>query len=135
MTDPFFGKSLRAQVHTEDDGSLGVIEFAVAPFQPQRFFWLTGIDSETTRASHAHRRCHQLLMCLAGEMTASVTTAAGEKRDFRLVIGDMLHLEPLMWLELTQFTTDGVLGVMASEPYDPTEYINDFQELRQLGTP
>jgi len=46
----------------------------------------------------------------------------------------MLHLEPLMWLELTQFTTDGVLGVMASEPYDPTEYIDDFQELRQIAS-
>jgi hypothetical protein len=45
----------------------------------------------------------------------------------------MVHLEPLMWLDLIHFTTDGVLGVMASEPYDPGEYINDFEELRQLG--
>jgi UDP-2-acetamido-3-amino-2,3-dideoxy-glucuronate N-acetyltransferase len=132
MSDPFSGKSLRAHVHTEHDGSLGVIEFADTPFQPQRFFWLSGIDPETTRASHAHRKCHQLLMCLAGEMTASITTAAGERRDFRLHLGDMVHLEPLMWLDLTHFTTDGVLGVMASEPYDPSEYINDFEELRQL---
>jgi oxalate decarboxylase/phosphoglucose isomerase-like protein (cupin superfamily) len=133
MSDPFAGKGLRAHVHTEHDGSLGVIEFADTPFQPQRFFWLSGIDPETTRASHAHRKCHQLLMCLAGEMTASITTATGERRDFRLRLGDMVHLEPLMWLDLTHFTTDGVLGVMASEPYDPGEYINDFEELRQLG--
>ena len=133
MSDPFVGKNIRAHVHTEHDGSLGVIEFADTPFQPQRFFWLSGIDPDTTRASHAHRKCHQLLMCLAGEMTASITTAAGEKRDFRLRLGDMVHLEPLMWLDLTHFTTDGVLGVMASEPYDPGEYINDFEELRQIG--
>jgi hypothetical protein len=72
-------------------------------------------------------------MCLAGEMTASITTASGVKKDFRLRLGDMVHLEPLMWLDLIHFTTDGVLGVMASEPYDPGEYINDFEELRQLG--
>ena len=133
MPDPFAGISIRARVHTEHDGSLGVIEFADTPFQPQRFFWLSGIDPETTRASHAHHKCHQLLMCLAGEMTASITTATGVRKDFRLRLGDMVHLEPLMWLDLTLFTTDGVLGVMASEPYDPGEYINDFEELRQIG--
>ena len=84
MSDPFAEKSLRAYVHTEHDGSLGVIEFADTPFQPQRFFWLSGIDPETTRASHAHHKCHQLLMCLAGEMTASITTATGVRKDFRL---------------------------------------------------
>ena len=134
MPDPFAGKSIRARVHTEHDGSLGVIEFADTPFQPQRFFWLSGIDPETTRASHAHHKCHHLLMCLAGEMTASITTATGVRKDFRLRLGDMVHLEPLMWLDLTLFTTDGVLGVMASEPYDPGEYINDFEELRQIGS-
>lgn len=135
MSEPFADKQLRARVHTEHDGSLGVIEFADAPFQPQRFFWLSGIDPETTRASHAHKKCHQLLMCLAGEMTATVTTGNGDNKVFRLQLGDMVHLEPLMWLDLTHFTVDGVLGVMASEPYDPGEYINDFDELRELSTP
>jgi oxalate decarboxylase/phosphoglucose isomerase-like protein (cupin superfamily) len=133
MSDPFTNIGLRARVHTEDDGSLGVIEFSDTPFVPQRFFWLIGIDPETTRASHAHRRCHQLLMCLAGEMTASITAPSGVKRVFRLHLGDMVHLEPLMWLDLTHFTTDGVLGVMASEPYDPSEYIDDFEELRTIA--
>jgi UDP-2-acetamido-3-amino-2,3-dideoxy-glucuronate N-acetyltransferase len=133
MSDPFVVSRMRARVHTEHDGSLGVIEFVDSPFQPQRFFWLSGIDPESTRASHAHKKCHQLLMCLAGEMTATVTIGNGMKKVFRLQLGDMIHLEPLMWLDLTLFTPDGVLGVMASEPYDPSEYINDFEELRQLG--
>lgn len=133
MPDSFARILLRARVHTEHDGKLGVIEFSETPFVPQRFFWLSGIDSDATRASHAHRRCHQLLMCLAGEMTASVTSSSGNRHDFHLKLGDMVHLEPLMWLDLTNFTADGVLGVLASEPYDPSEYINDFEELRLLG--
>jgi len=133
MSELFKRISIRAHVHTEHDGSLGVIEFSDTPFVPQRFFWLSGIDPQATRASHAHRRCHQLLMCLAGGMTASVTTPSGDKHDFRLQLGDMVHLEPLMWLDLTHFTPDGVLGVMASEPYDPSEYIDDFEELQLLS--
>jgi len=124
---------IRARVHTENDGSLGVLEFSDAPFRPERFFWLSAIDPIATRASHAHRTCHQLLMCLAGELTATITTPLGQKINFRMVLGDMIHLEPMMWLDLTNFSPEGVLGVMASEPYDPTEYINDFDELRRLG--
>ena len=126
-------KVIRARVHTEKDGSLGVLEFSAAPFRPERFFWLCAIDPVATRASHAHRTCHQLLICLAGELTATITTPRGKKIDFRLALGDMLHLEPMMWLDLTNFSPEGVLGVMASEPYDPTEYINDFDELCRLA--
>lgn len=133
MSDRFTSIGSRARVYTEDDGSLGVIEFSETPFIPRRFFWLSGIDGEATRASHAHRRCQQLLMCLSGEMTAKVTLPNGLKRDFRLILGDMVYLEPLMWLELVDFTKDGVLGVMASEEYDPSEYINDFNEFCLLG--
>jgi|688.fasta_scaffold34910_6 UDP-2-acetamido-3-amino-2,3-dideoxy-glucuronate N-acetyltransferase len=133
MDELFTKKVFRAKVHTETDGSLGVLEFSDAPFRPERFFWLCAIDPIATRASHAHRTCHQLLMCLAGEMTATITSPLGSKLDFRLAIGDILHLEPMMWLDLTNFSPEGVLGVMASEPYDTSEYINDFEELRQLG--
>ena len=126
-------KVIKARVHIENDGSLGVLEFSDSPFRPERFFWLCAIDPLSTRASHAHRTCHQLLICLAGQMTAAITSPHGKKIDFRLALGDMLHLEPMMWLDLTNFSPEGVLGVMASEPYDPAEYINDFDELRRLA--
>ena len=132
MSDSFRVTVLQASVYHEHDGSLGVLEFTGLPFQPQRFFWLSSIDPVATRASHAHKTCHQLLMCLSGGLTATITSPADDVKVFRMKMGDMVHLEPLMWLDLTEFSTDGVLGVMASQPYDPSEYINDRNEFREL---
>jgi hypothetical protein len=46
--------------------------------------------------------------------------------------GTTLHLPPLHWLELSAFSENAVLGVLASQPYDRNEYITDYEELSKL---
>ena len=121
------GASL-ARIFTESDGLLGVMEFTDLPFVPQRFFWLSAIKGNAIRADHAHRTCHQLLVCLAGSLTATITTVANEVVVHAMSVGTTIHLAPLNWLELSTFSTDAVLGVLASEPYDQSEYITDRSE-------
>ena len=117
-----------AQVFTEVDGLLGVAEFAGLPFVPQRFFWLSAINGDAIRADHAHRTCHQMLICLAGSLTATITTDANQVVVHAMSIGTTIHLAPRNWLELSAFSKDAVLGVLASEPYDLSEYITERSE-------
>jgi UDP-2-acetamido-3-amino-2,3-dideoxy-glucuronate N-acetyltransferase len=128
MTDSKSAWPTWARVITEADGLLGVTEFAGLPFVPQRFFWLSAIEGDAIRADHAHRTCHQLLVCLAGSLTATITTVANEVVVHAMSVGTTIHLAPLNWLELSAFSTDAVLGVLASEPYDQHEYITDRSE-------
>jgi UDP-2-acetamido-3-amino-2,3-dideoxy-glucuronate N-acetyltransferase len=116
----------------EIEGVLGVTEFGNVPFTPQRFFWLSGVGSDTTRANHGHRSCHQLLICQQGTLDATITRGDGEISVHALSIGTTLHLPPLHWLALSNFSQDAVLGVLASEPYDKNEYINSREELTEL---
>ena len=116
------------KLFSEQDGTLGVVEFDGLPFTPRRYFWLTEIDGDTVRANHAHRTCHQMLICLAGTLTATVTSINREVTTHRLTIGTMVYLPPFHWLELTLFSPDAVLGVLASEPYDYGEYITNRSE-------
>ena len=133
MTDSNSAFPSWARVITEADGLLGVTEFAGLPFVPQRFFWLSAIEGDVIRADHAHRTCHQLLVCLAGSLTATVTTVANEVVAHTMSVGTTIHLAPLNWLELSTFSTDAVLGVLASEPYDQREYITDRSEFFGLA--
>ena len=128
MTDSNSALPSWARVITEADGLLGVTEFAGLPFVPQRFFWLSAIEGDAIRADHAHRTCHQLLVCLAGSLTATITTVANEVVVHALSVGTTIHLAPLNWLELSAFSNNAVLGVLASEPYDRHEYITDRSE-------
>ena len=122
-----------ARVFSEANGLLGVIEFAGLPFVPQRFFWLSAIEGDAIRADHAHRSCHQMLVCLAGSLTATITTVSNEVAVYSMSVGTTINLEPLHWLELSSFSTDAVLGVMASEPYDENEYITERSEFFGLS--
>lgn len=123
-----------ARVFAEPDGVLGVTEFAGLPFVPKRFFWLSAIDKDTIRADHAHKKCHQLLICLAGSLTATITTVSNEIAVHTMSVGSTIHLTPLHWLELSAFSSDAVLGVFASEPYNQNEYITERSEFFGLAT-
>jgi hypothetical protein len=126
-----FHNALTNIIH-EAEGVLGVTEFRNIPFTPQRFFWLSGVGLDTTRANHGHRRCHQLLICQQGTLVATITRGNGEISVHAMSIGTTLHLPPLHWLELSHFSQDAVLGVLASEPYEKDEYINSREELSKL---
>ena len=134
MTDSNSALTSWARVITEADGLLGVSEFTDMPFMPKRFFWLSAIKGDTIRANHAHRTCHQLLVCLSGSLTATTTTVKNEVVVHAMSVGTTIHLAPLNWLELSTFSTDAVLGVLASEPYDQSEYITERSEFFGLAS-
>ena len=130
MSDSF--RNELTNIILETEGVLGVTEFGSIPFTPQRFFWLNAVGPDTTRANHGHRSCHQLLICQQGTLDATITRGNGEISVHSMSVGTTLHLPPLHWLELSHFSQDAVLGVLASEPYDKNEYINSREELSEL---
>jgi hypothetical protein len=43
-----------------------------------------------------------------------------------------LHIEPMVWAVQYNYTPDAVLMVLASDVYDPHDYIRDYDEFRRL---
>ena len=39
-----------------------------------------------------------------------------------------IHIKPMIWLDLNNFTDDAVCTVLASEYYEESDYIRDYQE-------
>lgn len=118
-----------ARISHDERGLLAAIEFAAVPFEVQRVFWITDVTPGSSRAGHAHRTCEQFLFCITGTVTATVIDANRNMYARTLTIGDTLHLPPLHWLELSNFSAGSVLGVLASQPYDRAEYIEDISQL------
>lgn len=116
-------------------GNLTVGEFGRSiPFEAKRYFMVFGVPNAEVRGEHAHRSCHQFLVCAHGSL--SVVADDGQNREeFQLddpAIG--LHLPPLTWGIQYKYSTDAVLLVFASEFYDTQEYIRDYGEFLQLAT-
>ena len=104
------------------------------PFVPRRFFTVFGVPSSDVRGAHAHRRCHQLLVCVQGSLNAVVDDGV-QRQEFVLDRPDIgLHMEPMIWGTQYRYSADAVLLVLASDPYDPDDYIRDHDEfLAEVG--
>lgn len=114
-------------------GSLMAAEFSDLPFVPARLFTVSGVPSEHIRGSHAHRECQQLLICVSGSLSCVVDD--GEAREeFQLDSPDFaLHTPPMTWATQYKYSADATLLVLASHPYDPADYIRDYDEFLRLA--
>jgi len=114
-------------------GNLSVGEFPQdIPFEVKRYFLVYGVPSMETRGEHAHRRCHQFLICVHG--SCSVVADDGRARqEFKLDRPEIgVHLPPLTWGTQYKYSPDAVLLVFASEHYDAADYIRDYEQFTQL---
>jgi UDP-2-acetamido-3-amino-2,3-dideoxy-glucuronate N-acetyltransferase len=104
------------------------------PFVPRRFFTVFGVPSTDVRGAHAHRRCQQLLVCVQGSLRTVVDDGA-RRQEFVLDRPDFgLHVMPMVWGTQYRYSSDAVLLVLASHPYDADDYIRDHEEfLREVN--
>lgn len=97
------------------------------PFSPRRCFVVFDVPSKEVRGEHAHRECEQFLVCLRGSM--AVVCDDGERRQ-EIVLDSPelgLYLPPMVWATQYKYTPDSMLLVLASDPYDPDDYIRDYE--------
>ena len=106
------------------------------PFTPQRFFMVYDVPSKEVRGEHAHKACHQFLVCVKGSV--SVVLDDGRARDeVTLDSARMgLHIPPMVWGIQYQFSPDAVLLVLASDTYAADDYIRKYEDfLAARGLP
>jgi hypothetical protein len=111
-------------------GALAAFEGEQLPFTPTRFFVVSGVPEGAVRGDHAHKQCHELLVATTGRIEVIADNGTGPQ-DFVLDSPDIgVYLPPLTWCTQHSHTPDAVLAVLASHPYDPDDYIRDFEVLR-----
>lgn len=106
---------------TDHRGSLTVAEERVdVPFAIKRTFWL--YDSDDFRGRHSHKRCRQLLVCVAGTVVVNVRNEDG-LIEYCLDRPDLaLYLEPEEWREV-EMSEGSVVLVLCSEPFNEDDYV------------
>lgn len=98
------------------------------PFAPERFFMVYDVPSREVRGEHAHKACHQFLVCVKGSL--AIVVDDGERRD-ELVLDSPrlgLHIPPMVWGIQYRFSADAVLLVLASHRYEAADYIRNYDE-------
>ena len=98
------------------------------PFPIQRYFLVYGVPSQEIRGEHAHKTLHQFLICVHG--SCHVVADDGRMRcEFQLDDPSVgIYIPPRVWCVQYKHSADAVLLVLASEPYDASDYIREYSE-------
>jgi len=108
-------------------GDLTPIEEAVdIPFDIKRVYYITKVPKDIPRGFHAHRKLHQVLLCLNGSVKIKVKTPK-EETEFILDNSSVgLYIGPYIWREMYNFSEGAVLLVLASDYYHEDDYIRNI---------
>lgn len=106
---------------TDSRGNLTVIEKTI-PFEIKRIFYIYGVDN-SVRGGHRHHKTVQAAICIKGR--CQIFNNDGNKSSTYLLDqpDKCLVLEPRDWHKMFDFSPDAILMVLASEHYDPGDYI------------
>lgn len=103
------------------------------PFEIRRIFYIYGSDADVVRGQHANKRSEFVLINVAGKSKIRVRDGLGNETVFSLNRPHTgIYLPKMIWKDMYDFSPDSVLLVLASEHYDPEEYIRDYAEFEKL---
>lgn len=118
----------------DERGHLVIVEgMRDVPFEIKRIFYIYGSDQDVVRGQHANRKSEFVLINVAGKSKVKVKDGLGNEAVFSLNRPHTgIYLPKLVWKDMYDFSEDSVLLVLASEHYDPEEYIRNYDEFVEI---
>lgn len=122
-------KIIKFQIFGDSRGSLVSFEEKKnIPFCIKRVYCVYGTNPDQERGKHAHKELEQVVVCVSGSCT--IILDDGEKREAIKMNKPNagLYIGKNTWREMSNFSNDCVLIVLANEYYDEKEYIRNYEE-------
>ncbi len=102
------------------------------PFHVRRIYYLYDIPGGADRGGHAHKALHQLIVAASGSFDVIIDDGFMKKIVSLNRPNYGLLIVPGIWRELVNFSSGAICLVLASEKYDPDDYINDYAEYTRI---
>ena len=117
------------QVRGDDRGSLIALEAArEIPFPIERVYFVFETRPGVDRGFHAHKSLEQWAICVSGSCVMTMDDGR-DRRSVRLDSPEKgLYIGPVIWREMSDFSPDAVLMVIASTRYEEADYIRSYEE-------
>lgn len=116
------------QILGDERGSLVSIEQGMLiPFEIKRIYYLYNTGKEVSRGYHAHRQLKQVAICVSGKCRMVLDNGSVREEVWLDCPTKGLLIESMMWREMHDFSPDCVLLVIASQPYNESDYIRNYQ--------
>jgi UDP-2-acetamido-3-amino-2,3-dideoxy-glucuronate N-acetyltransferase len=114
---------------SDERGGLVALESMQSiPFELKRVYYIFQNNENAPRGFHAHKNLKQVAICLHGQCRFVLDDGHRKEEVVLSSPKQGLLIESLMWREMHDFSDDCVLLILASEHYDESDYIRDYQD-------
>jgi dTDP-4-dehydrorhamnose 3,5-epimerase-like enzyme len=116
-------KIISLPTHVNSTGKINVIE-KFLPFKIKRVYFIYNISSD--RGGHAHKKNKQAVLAIKGNCKILVRKKKYKKTYNLKNNKELLLLNPDDWHLIKNCSKDLILLVLASENYDPKDYLKEY---------
>lgn len=105
---------------------VAIEEYKNIPFDIKRVYYMYNTANGVRRGYHSHKSLEQILICINGSCKVLLDNGSEKKEVILDKRYEGLYIGPNTWREMYDFTEDAVLIVLASDYYNETDYIRDY---------
>lgn len=117
-----------AKTHADDKGCLSVIEGTDLPFAIKRIYYIHSVPIGAIRGEHGHRTLEQIVMCLSGAVEMMISDGVEQQFVTLSNPATLLYVPAGRWRSVKFKEAGSVLCVLASQLFDSSDYIYDYEE-------
>ena len=101
------------------------------PFDVQRVFTIRA-KSGQDRGDHAHKRCTQLLVCLAGKVLVCCDNGQSVQEYLLDNMAAALLIPPGVWARQKYLDDDTILMVLCDRWFEAEDYIREYADFKSF---
>lgn len=124
-------KRIKFDIHGDSRGKLVALEENKdIPFEVKRVYYIYDTVSNVVRGKHAHKDLQQILVCVHGSCRIRLDNGHDVEEILLDKPDEGIYISNNIWREMYDFSEDAVLLVLASNVYDESDYIRDYNEFK-----
>ena len=102
------------------------------PFKIQRTYWIYDVPGGEARGGHAYKENEEFIVALSGSFDV-ILDDGKEKKTFSLNRSYYgLYVPKGLWRQMENFSTNSLALILASTPYNPSDYIYDYRTFKNM---
>lgn len=112
----------------DERGNLSFVEeIAHIPFKIERTYWIYDVPGGEIRGGHAYKENQEFIIALSGSFDVIIDDGK-QRKTFSLNRSYYgLYITKGIWRQMENFSTNSLALVLASIPYNPSDYIYDYE--------
>ncbi len=112
-------------------GNLSIIEeYKNIPFKIERVYWIYDVPGGQARGGHAYKQNQEFIVALSGSFDLTLDDGK-QKKTFSLNRSYYgLYVPKGLWREMNNFSTNSLALVLASTPYNESDYMYDYEQFK-----